>query len=460
MRGVTIAVTLALGVRLVVAALAWAVGGNGAFLSRDSDPYLALAGALAMDFRFYSGGLPEIFRTPGYPALLVPGVWLGHPVAWALGVQFAFSAAIVVLTARIARRLGFAGPVITGCAVAVGIDPTLLHWSVKVMSDVACAALVLVFVWCALRFLERPSVRGAILTGIAVGLCSFVRPIAYFLPLWVAGAAAAWRCLAPRRSLVSWTQIAVFLMSSAVLLGSWQIRNGLLTGYYGFSTVVERALYLGAGASLVAARENRPYYEVRGRFLAERRAPPEMRRRGLALILSDPATWGGRHAAGMLRTIADPGAVEYLRTFGLYPELGGRLGQVIDRGIVPVIRDIYWEQPLVFWATLLSGPFVLPLLFLPVVAALRGPQPRHAFIMIAVLAAYFVIASGGYPGSSRLRVPAVPLMVLMCGFAFGRRGDPPAATYRLRTPSSFSGHASCTSDGGRAADRQFSTPDT
>ena len=63
----------------------------------------------------------------------------------------------------------------------------------------------------------------------------------------------------------------------------------------------------------------------------------EMRREGVSHIASDPFGWAKTHAFGMVRTLFEPGAVEYARAFGLYTTKGG-LGSMVDGGFANFAR--------------------------------------------------------------------------------------------------------------------------
>src|SRR5258708_414043 len=120
------AIALAIALRLTLIALAWFVRGPDAFMAGDSQSYLRPAPALATQLRFADAeGRPELMRTPGYPLLLMMGVWVGAPILVAIVAQLILSAAMVALVYAIVRRL-FADDRIAGiCALLVAIDPVV-----------------------------------------------------------------------------------------------------------------------------------------------------------------------------------------------------------------------------------------------------------------------------------------------------------------------------------------------
>jgi hypothetical protein len=108
----------------------------------------------------------------------------------------------------------------------------------------------------------------------------------------------------------------------------------------------------------------------------------------------------------------DPGATEYLRFFNVYAQ--GAKAAAASGGAAGVAR----AYPLVLAVSIALGIVLLPLIVLPLVALRHASR---AFFVLAIVAAYLLLAGGGVPGYARFRVPAVPLLVLMSGFALTSR---------------------------------------
>ena len=410
MRG---AIALAILLRLALIALAFSIRGPEAFLARDSKLYLDTATSLATRLEFTSGGKPEIFRTPGYPLLVAAGMKSGAPIAFVLAAQLALSVALVAMTFLIVRRLTGDDRAATISAFIVAIEPTLLLWSVKVMSETLFTVSLLAFVGFAIRAVSSDDWRSVAAAAAALALAAYVKPIAYPLLIVVALASLA----APRKALV-------FIATAALLVVPWQIRNAREAGFAGFSTLFDRALYVSAGGSIIAHREHKPFADVRAQMLpkALRESPSRIRAEGASLVASDPRGYAVTHVAGMARTLFEPGAVEYLRTFGWYPESGGALQRTVDRGLVRGTIDLASRAPFVFWSSLILGIALLPLLLLPMIAMrVLPPAARIPFTLIVSVIVYFVIVSGGVPGSSRFRAPIVPLLAISGAFVFDAR---------------------------------------
>jgi hypothetical protein len=405
------AFVLAAASRIVLAVSAWRIRGVDAFLASDSASFIGLAGSLAAGRGFADGaGVVETFRTPLYPLLLAPGVAAGQTIVWALALNLIASLAIVELTFRIGTRVLPDRRIAALCAVIVAIEPTMLLWSVKVMPEAIFALSLLSF---AAAFISgRPLVA-----VLAITAAAYVKPAAYPL-LLMSIPLIAWRAAADGRRARGLAYGALVV----ALVAPWHARNAVQTGFAGFSTLADRALYISVGGSIEARETRRPFTAVRQERIAAAAGPAEMRRDGLARVTRQPFRYAAIHVEGMLRTLVEPGAVEYLRMFDAYPESGGALTNLVHRGIVTGLRDFAGRFPLAFWSTAVTTLALLPLAALPLVALMRRPSAGVALLL--AIAAYAVIISGGPPGSSRFRAPVVPMLVLTSAFALSR--TPPA----------------------------------
>jgi hypothetical protein len=402
-----IAIVLAVAVRVSLVVLLANIGGPNAFRIDDTVTYITGAQNLASGGAFLDAhGSPEVFRTPGYPLVLAPFVALHASDAAIVAMNAVFAALVVFVTWRMAREL-FGDRVAGICALVVAVEPAMLIWSLRVMPETLFTLCLVLFAYAAIR--GKP-----VAAGIALCAAIYVKPIAWPLAL-IVPLLAIW--FQPKRALI-------LLTTCVALLAPWHIRNYVSAGYPGFSSLIDRSIYISAGGSVAARQEGVGFVEMRRRLIAReeaRGADPkrydDMRREGVARVASDPIGWAKTHAAGMVRTLVEPGAVEYARLFGLYSASGG-LGSMVDGRVAGFAR----AHPILIAVSIVWAIVLLPLVFLPIVAAARVPaESRLAFGLFALIAVWLVVAGGGVPGYHRFRVPAVPFLVLMCGFVYTDR---------------------------------------
>lgn len=395
--------------RIALAAAAWQVRGVDAFLVDDSGSYIELARSLASGLGFTgAGGTAELFRTPLYPALLVPGILTGRLYLWAIAINLAAMLAIVELTFHIGTRLLPERRSAAICALVVAIEPTMLLWSVRVMPETLFALSLLAFA--AALLARRP-----ILAAVAISAAAYVKPAAYPL-LVISLAIAAWKiATAPRRQM---RQGLAYCAIVVALVAPWHVRNATQAGFSGFSTLFGRALYLSVEGSLEAREENRPFAAVREERIAGS-GDGAMQPQRLSRAIQRPFRYAAIHVEGMIRILFEPGTVEYLRLFGAYPAHGGALTNMVHRGLVRGSLDFAERFPAAFWSSAAGLVILMPLVVLPFGAAVR--RRGHEVLLLLAIVAYVVIVSGGPHGNSRFRAPIVPMLVVASAVALQRR---------------------------------------
>jgi hypothetical protein len=467
-----IAIVLAIALRILLILLLGNLGPPDAFRASDSITYTSGAQSLASRGAFLDPqGKPEIFRTPGYPLTLAPFMALHASDELIVAMNIAFAVLVVLVTWHIAWQLFDDDRVAGICALIVAVEPSMLIWSLKVMPETLFTLCLLLFAYAAIR--EKP-----IAAGIALCAAVYVKPIAWPLVLIVplvavwfkpkralnglsvtfarsrsagvssagsaafpppngrlaqtsvtcecgglAGSAARTQPGQPARTPALRCVLTLFVTCVA-LLAPWHIRNYVTSGYPGFSSLIDRSIYITAGGSVAARQEGVAFAEMRRQLVARddaRAADPQryaqMRREGVSRIASDPIGWAKTHVFGMFRTLFEPGVTEYARMFGLYTTNGG-LSAMVDGGFAGFAR----AHPILIGVSIIWAIVLLPLVLLPFIAAMRvPPQSRLAFSLFALITIWLVVAGGGIPGYHRFRVPAVPFLVLMSAFAYTAR---------------------------------------
>ena len=162
------------------------------------------------------------------------------------------------------------------------------------------------------------------------------------------------------------------------------MRNGIQTGFWGFSTLTARAVYVAAGGGVTAARDGRAFGDVREERIEQAairtsREPlhiGDMYRRGLSDVLGSPVTALTVHVKGMLLTLFDPASLDYLRLFGAYPATSPvtRFG---GQGLAATVATIARAYPAVLWCSLLLEAILLGYLALAARGAWRALAPRR-----------------------------------------------------------------------------------
>jgi 4-amino-4-deoxy-L-arabinose transferase-like glycosyltransferase len=432
--------------RLALANAAVLTNGIVGLHAPDTTGYLEPAMEWLARGTFTRQGHPEIVRTPGYPALLLPGLLLDNVEVVTVLLQSLLAGATVIAVYGLGLEL-YHRRAAVGAAVLYALEPLSVLYASRLLSETlftACLAWGLLLLT---RLAGRrddpfqPLAAAAVCAGLLLSTAALVRPLAWPVALLV-GLTAAWFALrrsAPPR--LRWRPVVLLTATALLPALAWQARNAAVADYGGLSAIVDVNSYFYQGAATEAAVRGISFYE-RQRQLGYRDVNvyfdnhPEQRdwtpaerfdfmgRQGLARMTEHPVTYLLIHLRGMARVAVDPGGVEALRLFGAYPSHGGLLGKVIDEGLWSTLIYVGRERPGLLLTEGLFGVFLVGIYLLAMRALLLArPRSQRAFLVCLLLAGYLWLASGGPHSLSRFRHPIMPILCVLAGAGLATRRD-------------------------------------
>ncbi len=247
--------------RLALLAASLVRTGTSIITSGDTASYLEPGRNLLLYARFFTGMLPEIDRTPGYPLFLAVASLPG--AVWAALAQVLLSVFSVVLVWRLARAVFAEGSIPIMAAWLFALDPVAVIYSVRLLPETLFLALLLLSLErLAVFFLER-RLCTLVAAGLWLAAATFVRPVSYYLPFALALGMFVALARVPG---LRWKAPTVLLLSVLPWQAAWQARNLLETGFGGFSSIVARNLYFYQAAEVTARVEHRPFVAVQSAF--------------------------------------------------------------------------------------------------------------------------------------------------------------------------------------------------
>lgn len=418
--------------RLIFAVMIWKVEGTVGFHSPDTITYTAPAESL-LHGSYSRAGLPEIFRTPGYPFLLLPALLLGHLEAIAILENILLATFSAWAIWEIARELFTELRAAVWAVVLYSIEPMSLLQAEKVLTETAFTAALLLMIWMMVRFLRGAGYASLVFSALSLGCATYLRPVSLYLGFWLLPVLFLFpRSLPLRRRAASAILFPILL---GLTLAPWIIRNTRVADYRGFSATSDIDLYFYPAAAVLAKMENKPFLQQQREMGWDNREVylqnhPEQRdwsqgriarfcsTEARRIISSHVLLYSGIHAKGCMMTLFNPGATELLRDVGAYPVLSSPLPEKMDQGLVSAMVWLIRTYPLL---ALLIPIMAIQLLFYYVfaVAGLRhiALDVRLLFVMIVV---YFVAISG-IPGAvSRWRAPFMPIICICAGVAIAK----------------------------------------
>lgn len=186
---------------------------------------------------------PMLLRTPGYPFFLAVVQTLFHNMTWAVVlVQHLLSLALLIPVYMTAEKLNgkhAARAAVLFCAASV------LYFSLSfaVLTEILCAFLLSWFVYFTVNFLLKPAGHKLFLAALFLSSAVYVRPAAYY---FMFASAIILVCFSAAKLVrfPAWKIAAFFFVPLLILVGAWQVRNSVQTGFGGFTSVGAYNLYM------------------------------------------------------------------------------------------------------------------------------------------------------------------------------------------------------------------------
>jgi 4-amino-4-deoxy-L-arabinose transferase-like glycosyltransferase len=420
--------------RVIFAFIIAQVSGPSGFFSPDSYGYLELARSL-LQGSFSLGGVAEIFRTPGYPLLLVPAVGFGHPVVIGLFENFLLATGSAWLIWRIAKDLFPGSNAATWAVLLYCVEPVSVVHSERLLSETLFCTQFVLFVWLLIRSLDKPGFMRTLVAAVALAIATYTRPVTLYLgfaliPMLLLFV-GSWPAVQRAKSAI------LFVLMFSVLLLPWVIRNRRLADYASFSCTANWNLYFFSAAAIEAKLEHRNFMDVSREWgnipdpEAYFRVHPEQRAwaegaiarfwgtEAKRILSQHPLLYSGIHLQGCAVVLFDPEVTEILKPLRLYSKNGADLmNRTLNQGMLRSTVWLFREYPIV--------TFLFPVLLLQMLFyygfAIKGmlwlpPRIRWLFVLFI---AYVVLVSAFPAATGRYRAPIMPLVCIAAGVAIAQ----------------------------------------
>ena len=421
-----IAVGVVLRVSLMLAA--WLRTGTRVMTQGDSESYLGPARTL-LHGMYASHGQTELDRTPGYPVFtLMTGAAFGNILVTVLA-QIALAALTILLISRIAQ-LAFPDPQAAMISAWLfALDPASITSSVRIMPEALFVLLLALVLERLMTFHRTLTIKPLISAGLVLAAATFVRPVSYYLvfPLAVA-LAVTYR----HGKTMRWKAPALLLLSVLPWLVLWQIRNAQLTGYSGFSSIVEKNLYYFQSAEVTAelggtslaleqarlgynSETNYLVIHPEQQFWSQAQRLQFMRATAMNIISRHRALYFGSHFRGVALVAFTPAATEFFQLLDLYPAPQSMPHRVLNEGILHSVWVALRGHPALSIGMALFEVWLLLLYVFATIGSLFCRGSRFAVIALVGIALYFLLISGGAQAVGRYRLPIIPELCVLAG---------------------------------------------
>lgn len=401
--------------------------GISVLTSGDTFSYLIPGANLLHIGRFFNAHGPELDRTPGYPLFLALTSQSGFVLS-AL-VQLALSIVIIWLIARIASSLFAAHPhrhhVARLAAWLMVFEPLSLAYSIKLYPETLFLFFFLLSLHQLTRFLTRRHLLHLALATISLAAATYTKPVTLYLPLFLAIALTIHLRRTPR---LRWQAPLLLLTLSLALLAPWQLRNQHTASFNGFTSVQQKNLYFFQAAGVLSHTEHRPFTDVQrdlGYFddSAATQNPDRLNsqtRDATRILLAHPLTAAYLQLKGSTIVALTPGVADLFALLGANPF--SEPLRLPAQNPASAAYQFALTNPIHALIMALCAAFLL-WLYTYAFLTLRSPQLARSYkLSLFLIAAYFLLISGGSQAVARYRLPIMPILcILAAGTAAGRR---------------------------------------
>ncbi len=423
------------GTRLVLIALVYPE--RARMFNGDSALYDGLARALLRGAYAYTpaGPFSDLVRPPGYPGFVAANyAVLGSdplwPILWNVPLAVAVYLGLRALVRHVGERLHPA------VGAVFGLDLAWLLYSKELVTEPLFTALLLGGLLILLRGAAdgRPLLLAA--SGLVVGLCALVKPIALYLPVvlalylfgWAVRERWGWKAAAAR--------VLVLVGAFGLVVGPWVVRNAVVHGTPTFTSVQTGNLLGGHAAFVWAEVRGLTHVEAKGELEEEvaRRAQAAAREEmpyavlqaaqgavAQEVLTAHPVLYLKAILRGVAVTLLDPGRLVLNRTWPREdPTAIGLTNTLARDGIGGTLRGLMGKAPAQ------AGPLIAYLLFLGGVLLVAlvglGPAFRRAprTAWLCLLVGGYLLVLGGPHGYARFRLYVFPFVLV--AVHFGARG--------------------------------------
>jgi len=385
--------------------LAWVIAMHvqdpreAAYVHGDSFEYNAVAHNLVEGRGWWSpdlGGGPY-FNSPLYPLFVAVFFAFGLQLFWVTVAQSLIGAATCWGVVRVGRRMmSPAGAVAAGLAMAV--YPYFFYYTGEILTETLSILFGLLVFAALVVFSRDPSPRSAATAGLALGLATLNHPETYVAPPLLLGWALLFH---PQRALVAKRFFIAFVVMGLTIL-PWHAYHAVKNGK---NILLPPSLDAGGvlvQGTLVAKgriKGDPAYYEQAGVVAREGRALEQQHgemgsvKVALGRVLGDAA----KDPGGYLWLVA----MKFQRMWGLAPE----------RGTFARI-----------WITIPTGLLNFAVYLGCIVGLILHRRREEAWLAVAIIA-MVTLPHLLYYAQPRYRLPAMPMVILFAGVAFGAAFD-------------------------------------
>jgi hypothetical protein len=435
--------TAAFIIRILYFIIANAMSGGTYYYSAATGSYLLFAEAMIGEGLLFSPrNAFDIFRTPGYPLVLVPFMII-MGASFPIGVtvfQIMLNITAIFCLYKLCLLLGARHKTALLAALLASLNPLDTSYACRVQTDSMTQSLMVFALYFYTRFLlkirdEKADLRLLVLGSLFLSYSVLTRPVIMYLPLaFFAGFVFILILHKQYKRILPVTLIV--LLITYLPMGGWCLRNTVMTDYSGYAIVGVDTFYKQNSAIVYAKQKGIDYYAAQSilyhgedeglqKFLDVMPKYEAYAARTKELIASDIPTYLKGCLVGIACLFVYPGTIDYLSFMDT--GIADMIVQVkemlakLETSASQLVKIVFASETLLPGILLLLDAIVLfVLLLFALIGVIKAKwQAWYIKVMFLGTIAYMVLACCqpiSYGAYSRYRLSFSMLMLVFVAF--------------------------------------------
>lgn len=420
-----------------------AIINNGLWCAPDTPSYILPCAEMLSKGTFTINGVPEILRTPLYPAFICICMLISEDCYYVVVqvVQQLVGLAVFFCWRHFLRlflkdkRTWFIGE----CIYLFNIQ--FIFYGCMVLTDFLFACMIIVLADLFVVFWRTGNNKyfmGAVLILIIIPL---LRPIALYLPFAMGFGFLIVYMLSKRDWKRGITYAFVISTLAVCTIGGWSYRNYRVGGIFNLSNITQQNTYVYNAPAIESELTGRSYYEIVDERLSDVSQKDfdfhtdEVYEKGEGLIKNHPLIYAKICIRDIVLEFLYPGVNDILRSSSKFSEGIGYIKELMIKPVgfvqrfLSIIQYVMTDN-IVFLVGLIIiivdclGLFCLMIGFLMSIL-LRWSELWYEKWMLIGMLMYFVVCSAaplGIGSFSRFRMAFFYIMLLGCGISYEQKG--------------------------------------
>ena len=380
------------------------------------------------------GWIPETYRLPGLPILLVPFVYFGNIGLVVYLITFNILSGLLlpfllydVASKFFGKRAGLIA------AWLIALEPLGILVGVFLLTDSPSVLLLLASFWIVIGAFERRSLFAVFAGGMLGGLAYIFRPTA--LTILGAGIVFSFSYFIFKRAKMKALMVVLTLIGVLVIPTAWAARNAAITGKFTYLGMGWRDVYVNYLPSVISLETGEPFHDVKNRLkddverfglknrfeLNDPSKTDAVREYAISELAKRPYMILKLETMLLVSFFTNDGWYSYGMQLGLLPRITGRISPtrvLITQGVAG-IGSLIQESARQLFIPVIGRAFTVVTFLLYIYGFWKWRRSPIAWLFFAIPWCLALLSTiGGLGVEGRYRLAVAPLMFTLVGAAF------------------------------------------